>query len=458
LTPTEPTKIKPINRLKSMYALRAEVDKMYEAGEQASTAGKPVAWVMLGQWAEPILTAMDVISIYPENYGSVCAAAGKAAPYLEASDAEGFPSHICGYARNCFGYSARMQELGGTIPPAAPMGGMPAPDLLVASSEICDARFKWFQALGRYFNAPLWTVESPYPSLKESLEEGTDERCIRFLVRQLEEFVSFLEQLFGRKMDRDRLDEIAGGMVGINRLRWEINRLRAARPGPMHSRDLWSTITAAFFRGSESKAVLAGFQKMLAEVKQRVADGVSALNVEEKYRLSFDGLPPWHSLNIFDRLAERGWNFVIESNYRPYTPVNTDLSRYGDPLERYVRGRFQSTNNTLAVEYTPEEAAAIRDEIRRTGSSALLAIKHIRDCQCDGAVIHILLSCRSASLNLCAMQQKAMDLLKVPALVMEGDIVNASLFDPADILKRAEAFEETMDYYRQVRREAGLDW
>jgi hypothetical protein len=57
LTPAEQTKIKTINRLKSMYALRAEVDKMYAAGEDATSTGKPVAWVMLGQWAEPILTA-----------------------------------------------------------------------------------------------------------------------------------------------------------------------------------------------------------------------------------------------------------------------------------------------------------------------------------------------------------------------------------------------------------------
>jgi benzoyl-CoA reductase/2-hydroxyglutaryl-CoA dehydratase subunit BcrC/BadD/HgdB len=441
-----------------MYALRAEVDKMYEAGEHATTEGRPVAWVMLGQWAEPILTAMDVISIYPENYGSVCAAAGQAAPYLEASDAEGFPSHVCGYARNCFGYSARMQELGGAIPPDAPMGGMPRPDLLVASSEICDARFKWFQALGSYFQAPLWTVESPYPSLKESLEPGTDERSVRFLIAQLREFVNFLEQTLGRKMDWDKLDEVARGLADINRLRWEINQLRRAHPGPMHSKDLWSTITAAFFRGSESKAVLDGFRKMLEEVKQRVAGGVSALNVPEKFRLSFDGLPPWHSLNIFDKLAERGWNFVIESNYRPYTPLNIDLSKYSDPLERYVRERFQSTNNTLAVEYEPEEAVAIRDEMKRTGNATILQIKHVRDCQCDGMVIHILLSCRSASLNLCAMQQKAMELLKVPALVWEGDMVNASIFDPADVMKRAEAFEETMAYYRQVRKEAGSEW
>jgi benzoyl-CoA reductase subunit B len=440
-----------------MYALRAEVDKMYQSGENARAEGKLVAWVMLGQWAEPILAAMDIITIYPENYGSVCAAAGKAMPYLAISDGEGFPGHICGYARNCIGYSVKMLE-SGTIPPEAPLGGMPKPDLLVASAEICDARFKWFQALGRYFNAPVWVIETSYPGLRESLEEGSDERSIQFIINHLKEFVEFLEKLQHKKMDWDELDSIARGMAGINRLRWEINRLRRARPGPMHSRDFWSSMSAALFRGSDPRVVTSGFAKLRDEIQERIAKRIGGLNGEEKFRLSFDGLPPWHNLNIFDKLAEQGWNFVIESNYKPWVPVNLDLSQFNDPLERYVHERYQSTNNLLEVEYTPAEAAAIREEILRSGTSPQLDVKHVRDCQCDGVVIHILLSCRSASYKLYAFQQKVMDVLKVPALVIEGDIVDASLFNPAEVLKKAEAFQEAMMYYKQVRRESGMDW
>ncbi|MBN1190267.1 MAG: 2-hydroxyacyl-CoA dehydratase [Dehalococcoidales bacterium] len=454
----EKTKKKAINRLKSMYALRAEVDKMYATGEQAREEHKPVAWVMLGQWVEPILMAMDIVSIYPENYGSVCAAAGKAAPYLEISDAEGYPNHLCGYARNCFGYSVKMQEHNGSIPPEAPMGGMPRPDLMVASAEICDARFKWFQALGRYFNAPLWAIESPSTGLRESLEKGADDRAVDFLVKQLKDFVGFLERVVGKKMDWDKFDRISREKANLNRIRWEINRLRIAHPGPMHSKDLWSSMSAALFRGSDMKAVTDGYLKMKEEVRERAEKGISALNVEERFRLSFDGLPPWHSLNLFDQLAEKGWNFVIESNYKPFTPVNIVLSKYSDPMERYVRERYQSTNNLLEVEYTEAEAASIREEIRRTGTSAQLAVKHVLDCQCDGVVIHILLSCRSASFHLLSFQQKVMDLLKVPALVMEGDMVDSSLFNPVEILKKAEAFEETMEYYRQVRKDMGMNW
>ena len=94
----------------------------------------------------------------------------------------------------------------------------------------------------------------------------------------------------------------------------------------------------------------------------------------------------------------------------------------------------------------------------RTGTSPVLDVKHVKDCQCDGVMIHILLSCRSASYKLPSFQQKVMDVLKVPALVIEGDMVDASLFNPAEVLKKAEAFEETMDHYKQVRKNLGMAW
>jgi len=196
-------KTRPLNRLQSMYALRAEVDKMYQAGEEAGAEGKPVAWVMLEGWANAILNAMDIITVFPENYSSLCAAQKLAGPFLERAETEGYPTHLCGYARACVGYSARMVELDGRIPPEAPAGGMPRPTLLVASGEVCDARFKWFQSLGRYFDAPVWTLESPSPNARESLTPGTYERNVHFLVNEIRQFVIFLAKITGKKMKWD---------------------------------------------------------------------------------------------------------------------------------------------------------------------------------------------------------------------------------------------------------------
>ena len=365
---TQDTKTRPLNRLKAMYALRAEVDKMYEAGGEAKAEGRPVAWVMLEGWANPILSAMDVITVYPENYSSLCAAAKLAGPFLERAESEGYPTHLCGYARTCVGYSARMVELDGKIPPEAPAGGMPKPTLLVSSGEVCDARFKWFQSLGRYFDAPVWTIESPSPNARESLTPGTYERNVRFLTSELQQFINFLEKLLGKKMDYDRLNFTGEGTNEINRLRWDINQLRKARPGPMHSRDFWSVMSSALYRGgADPTAIVEGHKRLYDEVKGRVDHGVAAINRPEKYRIAFEGLPPWHSLKFLDDLAERGWNFVCESAYSPRRPIETDFSSVSDPVERYVRIRYRSLRDTIVDEFGTAEAPKVEQEVMEEG-------------------------------------------------------------------------------------------
>ena len=56
------------------------------------------------------------------------------------------------------------------------------------------------------------------------------------------------------------------------------------------------------------------------------------------------------------------------------------------------------------------------------------------------------------------LQQRMLDVLKVPALVIEGDIIDVGAFNPAEAMRKAEAFEDTMEHYRKVRKELGMAW
>ena len=437
-----------INRLQTMYPLRALVDEMYQESIEARKAGNPVAWCMADEgWCEPFFNALGIEAVYPENYGTVCAASGAAQAYLERSDSEGFPTHVCGYARNCLGYTARMVELG-QIPPEAPMGGMPKPMLLLGQGRICDARFKWFQALGRYLDTPMWTIELPAPGVEERLMEGAYERDVKFMVEELREFVIFLERLLGKKMDWDKLEEMIRQGEELSRVWYEVNELRKARPCPMHSRDFWSSMSAAYYLPNP-KVAIDLYHKMYDEVKERIDNHIGALPIKEKYRLIFVGLPPWHSLRFFDQLAERGWNFVIENAYHPPSPI--DLSKVNDPLERQARLCYRKSRSTRRGEDAKAEEWAIHPTVQRN-------LEYVVDYQCDGAFLHPLISCRAFSADLMLTQDLLMKKLNVPSLVVEGDIVDLKLFDPVDTLRKAETFEETMDHYRKVRQEKGLNW
>jgi len=453
---TQEGKKRPLNRLQSMYALRAYVDRMYEGGREAEEAGRPVAWCMLSI-PTPILTAMGIEAVFPENYGAMCAASRTFGPFLERAEADGFPSHMCGYCRNGLGYAARMADLDGQIPPEAPQGGMAKPALLVGSGAVCDARYKFFQALGRYLDVPIYILESPAAGQRESLMEGAYERTISFLVKEYKEFVAFLEHLLGRKMDWDKLGEMRGNKE-LDTVWWNTNELRRARPCPMHSRDFWSSMSGALYKAGDAEEMTSLYRKMHDEVKERVDNKIAGINREERYRLTFEGLPPWHSLGFFDQLAERGWNFVYESSYHPMKPTDIDLSHISDPMERYVRANSRSLASIIDRDFEPEEAAEIKEEIKRQGFSNRLATRRAKEFQCDGAFLHPLLTCRAFTAPLFLYQKQLMEVYKVPSLVLEGDIVDLTLFDPVAGLKRAEAFEETMDYYREVRKKEGLEW
>jgi hypothetical protein len=72
--------------------------------------------------------------------------------------------------------------------------------------------------------------------------------------------------------------------------------------------------------------------------------------------------------------------------------------------------------------------------------------------------MHPLISCRAASCSLRTVQHWEQEKLDIPSLWVEGDIIDKRVFNPQEVLARAEAFEQTMDHYRKVRKSKGLDW
>ncbi len=446
---SEAKKPKAIASLKSAGALRAMVDEAYKDTVAAMADGKPTAWAMANWWqGSTILKAMDIETVYPENYGAVCAATGAAQRYLEISDSVGFPTHLCGYMRVNFGYTHRMMtELGGQIPPEAPMGGMPKPILLLGSGIICDPRYKWFQALGRYFDAPVYTLEMPNPGTKEFFREGVYESCVKLAVQDTRDFIAFLEKLVGKRMDYDKLEETVDDMLTMLSVWHNVNELRKATPSPMHARHFWSCMPPALFLLGDLKKAIENYSNLRDEVAGLVEKGACAI-ANEKYRLAWSELPPWHSLKFFDALAERGWNFVTESiSYHP--PLPMDLSHISDPVEKIAR-------NTLQW-YTGYYKYAQADD-SQMGLFGHSYVQLAKEYKIDGMFLHQLLTCRTASNHLPYSREALANKVHVPSLMVEGDIVDFTMFDPEDTLRKAEAFEEIMEHHREIRKREGFDW
>jgi hypothetical protein len=99
--------------------------KMLKNAHLAQAEGRPIGWSMVTWYeGELIAQAMGLELVFPENYGAFCGASRQAEPYLERSQSDGFPSTLCGYARNSLGYASFMAENDMEIPLNAPAGGM----------------------------------------------------------------------------------------------------------------------------------------------------------------------------------------------------------------------------------------------------------------------------------------------------------------------------------------------
>ncbi|MDP2952420.1 MAG: 2-hydroxyacyl-CoA dehydratase family protein [Chloroflexota bacterium] len=413
--------------------VRPLVKKMYARGLEARERGQTVAYVMVGTQCDELLWALDVVPIWTENYAGLCAAKRVAQPFIVKAEAEGYSNLICGYARTGIGFDAMRAEQGG-IPPEAPDGGMAEPDLLIGCSHRCDPRFKWYQALGRYKETPLFNFDIVYPGAGTDLK-AIREYYIQYQKEQFAELVAFLEQHTGRKLDKDRLRQIVTRAEEIRRLWWDAYELRRALPCPMPGQDHFNIFVPHHFMIGEEDT-LNFYRDLYQELKQRVDQGLGAI-ANEKYRLLWGGgLPPWHSMIIFIYLESLGAVVVREATYRPPEPM--EMNPGEDPLEFMARRSFDRYTwyHQRALEWGGDPEAQ-------------LLLDWIKDYRADGIVMHASKSCRATTIGQIHFKNMLQEHAGVPSLFLESDIVDVRDYSEAQTKLQIDAFMETVAHSKK---------
>ena len=167
--------------------------------------------------------------------------------------------------------------------------------------------------------------------------------------------------------------------------------------------------------------------------------------------MMFASLPPWHSLGFFDKLAEDcGIAMVYESwGYHAPVPIPEEqLEKATDPLEIIARLTYGKYTEFYGIARKYDFATP------RTSPYAMAASEY----RADGMMCHPLISCRPATYELLSTKNILEQQFKVPAVFIEGDIIDLRVFNEKEALSKMEAFVETMDDYRQQRKEAGMPW
>jgi len=373
---------------------------------------QPVAWITTMVPIE-ILHAAGVFPFYPENYSALCAARGLAKELIAEAESRNIPRDLCGYATCNIGsvFSGKW---------AFGKGGVPLPDLLIATRLTCNIHLNWFSFLRNHLKVPLFILDAPYRS-------GADyqKRDIDYFVGQLKRFIEFIEKTTGRPVSQKKLEETIELSDQASVYWSEISESRKFVPSPLGSKDVFSLMFPMVTLAGKPEPV--DFYKDLAkEVKRRVKLKVCGSD-KETFRLIWDLFPPWHDMKLWNRFDEAGAVFVIDLYADAFSGRLTNPDIYFSLVEKYL-------NNTSLER-------GIEDKVNKFE-------RLVKDFSLDGAVFMSNRSCRYFSLNQLDLMTFVRGRLELPVLFFEGDHMDPNRYHRETVLRQIEVFFEVLSQKR----------
>src|SRR6056297_111716 len=214
---------------------------------------KKIAWITSGGPVEPLI-AMDMIPIYPENHGAMIGASKMGGDLCAKAEEMGYSGDLCSYARS---------DIGCAPVHGGPIGGLPAPDILVCCNNICGTVMKWYEVQARYYNVPLFIFDTPICHTRFA------EEARQYVITQFMDYLRLLEEVCGRKMDMDHLIEVGQRSLETQRLWQEILDVTTVRPAPITAFDAFFYL--ALIVSLRGRQIVVDFYKdLLTEMKQKV--------------------------------------------------------------------------------------------------------------------------------------------------------------------------------------------
>lgn len=372
-------------------------------GQIASEEGN-LAWVTSGFPVE-IPVAMNIGISYPEQYGAVVGSQRMGPELCGFAEGLGYSQELCSYARSSIGSVKH--------PDQSPLGGLPTPQALLACNNICGTVLRWYDTVSELTGAPVFLLDTP-PLEGEQPEHHRD-----YVRKGLDKLVDFLEQVFGKPLADERMQEVALYSTEAVGLWTQCLEACKAKPSPLNCADRFLTMAPIVsLRGTDY--VKDFYVSLLAEVKERISNGVGAIK-EEKIRLLWDNIPPWFTIfRFFNGLAKRGVVFPADT----YTHAWTG-SIEGDNL-------FDSVVSIYSNVYLNKGLDAKIDKMCQL----------IQNYDLDGFIMFSVRSCKRYSLGQLVSKELVTERTGVPGVVIEGDMVDSRLFNEAQIQMRVDALLE----------------
>ena len=415
---------KSTNRLKSAALVGKAVDAFYAELRRAPQEGKKVAFCDGYPLPFPILRAMDIAYMYGDAYSAMVAARHVEKRLQDIAEERGYLREVCSYTRNAMGCSLFPQEE--ATAETNPLWSMPRADFVVVADPGCSMLVNWGDDERRRFQVPMFVIQVP------NLWEDADfDDAVVETVRQLREFVSFLEDLTGKRLDWERLKGIMAMVKEASILRKDAMELCRVRPAPATFFD-WAVSLGGINYLLGKPEGIEVYDKLRAEVKERAARKEGAV-VGEKYRLYWDGIMCWPKLGVLaDKFASLG-ACVVAGRY-------THLGFYNEPEKIDPDRPLESMAANAVAAHPNHNLEWLIESITRL----------CREYSIDALVFHATHTCRPLAAPQLQIADGVAQRLGIPATFFEADMADESFYSEAQVDTRIRALVESLAARKRV--------
>ena len=193
------------------------------------------------------------------------------------------------------------------------------PDAFVYSTVPCDSSRIAYPIMEKLWGCPTFNIDLPF---------RRDARGVDYLVQQTKEFITFMENLTGKKLDMGQMRESMEVANRANELIGKIADLRKHTPCPLPGMLL---VTNACMSGQAADPAMTTFLEKEYEMGQMMLElGMGACMNGEKYRMLFLQNMFWTQLKAYSYLEREYGAICIMDVLGHYHP---DIYEHLDDFE-----------------------------------------------------------------------------------------------------------------------------
>ena len=433
-------KTAPLQSWRKAKEIRTNI---YKEIAEAKSKGK----VLLGGGAESLIalpTGFDHAMLVGEPYGASIAYTYRTNPGLfmeivEATDHAGYPHDLCAYMRNYIGSVLKDKYIFG--------GPFPKMDFYLQAG-FCDTHAKWYQAVSDITGAPYYSLDLvPFDWEIAGESEKSKQLKRDYIVNQIHDAIPWMEKITGKEFNDETFIQGVLNECESTSLWAKVCIANRAVPAPLDEKAMLSLYVLAVI-GRPRSDVVQFYKELLAEVEDRVANGIAAC-AYETVRVITDSQPPWFALDLF-RLLESYGVVSVGAHYTlglsggwEYDEENKTWNAARTPQERGIEVKTRDDAAKVLADWWLSTGTVCRG-VRHSGAGKIQRVMDMADkWKATGAVVHLNRGCEGTALG---QMEIVGELMKngIPTMTYEGNHADPREYDEERTFSRIESFMETL--------------